>query len=125
MSVFPSLPAVCRHLRPGVATLRRADLGLELAGRGSMPGFGLAGPVMFMAWDSQWLNLVFAHTEDNAPPAPAGAAIPAMQVHRQRLPLRSSRRPPARLSRPCQWPRNVEPHAKHLLFCGGMAIIVH
>ena len=76
MSVFPSLPAVSRHLRPGVATLRRTDMGLELTSRGSMPGFGLAGPVMFMAWDSQWLNLVFGAPEDNAPPMPAPQAAP-------------------------------------------------
>ena len=76
MSVFPSLPSVCRHLRPGVATLRRTDLGLELTSRGSMPGFGLAGPVMFLAWDSEWLNLVFGAPEDNAPPAPVPAAGP-------------------------------------------------
>ena len=50
MSVFPSLPSVSRHLRPGIATLRRTDLGLELTSRGSMPGFGLSGPVMFLAW---------------------------------------------------------------------------
>lgn len=80
MSVFPSLPAVSRHLRPGVATLRRTDLGLELTSRGSMPGFGLAGPVMFMAWDSQWLNLVFGAPEDNAPPLPAPPAVPAPQA---------------------------------------------
>ena len=90
MSVFPSLPAITRHLRPGVATLRRTELGLELTSRGSLPGFGLAGPVMFMAWDSQWLNLVFGAPEDNAPPAPG------------RQPrLRNSRRrcPPPRLGR--------------------------
>lgn len=70
MSVFPSLPSVGRHLRPGVACLRRTDLGLELTSRGSMPGFGLAAPVMFLAWDSQWLNLVFGDSENNVPPVP-------------------------------------------------------
>ncbi len=77
MSVFPSLPSVCRHLRPGVATLRRTDLGLELTSRGSMPGFGLAGPVMFLAWDSQWLNLVFGEPENSVPPMPIPVAVPA------------------------------------------------
>jgi len=77
ISVFPSLPSVSHHLRPGVATLRRTDLGLELTSRGSMPGFGLAGPVMFLAWDSQWLNLVFGAAEDNAPPMPIPVAVPA------------------------------------------------
>jgi hypothetical protein len=76
MSVFPSLPSVCRHLRPGVATLRRTKLGLELTSRGSMPGFGLAAPVMFLAWDSEWLNLVFGSPEDNAPPMPVPMAVP-------------------------------------------------
>jgi hypothetical protein len=77
LSVFPSLPSVCRHLRPGVATLRRTKLGLELTSRGSMPGFGLAAPVMFLAWDSEWLNLVFGSPEDNAPPMPIPVAVPA------------------------------------------------
>jgi hypothetical protein len=77
MSVFPSLPAVSRHLRPGIATLRRTKLGLELTSRGSMPGFGLAAPVMFLAWDSEWLSLVFGSPEDNAPPMPIPVAVPA------------------------------------------------
>ncbi len=77
MSVFPSLPSVSRHLRPGIATLRRTKLGLELTSRGSMPGFGLAAPVMFLAWDSEWLNLVFGTPEDNAPPMPIPVAVPA------------------------------------------------
>jgi hypothetical protein len=77
LSVFPSLPSVCRHLRPGVAALRRTKLGLELTSRGSMPGFGLAAPVMFLAWDSEWLNLVFGSPEDNAPPMPIPVAVPA------------------------------------------------
>jgi hypothetical protein len=70
MSMIPSLPSVCRHLRPGVTTLRRTGLGLELTSRGSLPGFGLAAPVMFLVWDSQWLNLVFGESENNAPPVP-------------------------------------------------------
>ena len=70
MSMIPSLPSVCRHLRPGVATLRRTELGLELTSRGSLPGFGLAAPVMFLVWDSEWLNLVFGEAENNAPPVP-------------------------------------------------------
>jgi hypothetical protein len=77
MSVFPSLPSVSRHLRPGIATLRRTKLGLELTSRGSMPGFGLAAPVMFLAWDSEWLNLVFGSPEDNGPPMPIPVAVPA------------------------------------------------
>jgi hypothetical protein len=77
MSVFPSLPSVSRHLRPGIATLRRTKLGLELTSRGSMPGFGLAAPVMFLAWDSEWLNLVFGSPEDNGPPMPIPMAVPA------------------------------------------------
>ena len=92
-SVFPSLPSVCRHLRPGVATLRRTDVGLELASRGSLPGFGLAGPVMFMVWDSEWLNLVFGESENNPPPipvvpggAPAGPAMPPAAVLPPALP---------------------------------------
>jgi hypothetical protein len=80
MSVFPSLPSVCRHLRPGVSALRRTDLGLELTSRGSMPGFGLAGPVMFLAWDSEWLNLVFGAPEDSVPPMPVPVAVPALQA---------------------------------------------
>jgi hypothetical protein len=78
LAMIPSLPAIGRHLRPGVATLRRTGVGLELTSRGSLPGFGLAGPVMFLAWDSQWLNLVFGESENNAPPAPVvPAAAPA------------------------------------------------
>ncbi len=87
ISTIPSLPSVCRHLRPGVATLRRTEVGLELTSRGSLPGFGLAGPVMFLVWDSQWLNLVFGDAENNAPPvpvapraAPAGPVAPPAQV---------------------------------------------
>ena len=80
ISVFPSLPSVSRHLRPGLATLRRTNSGLELTSRGSMPGFGLAGPVMFLAWDSEWLNLVFGEPENSQPPVPvavpAGPAVP-------------------------------------------------
>jgi hypothetical protein len=83
LSMIPSLPSICRHLRPGVSTLRRTGVGLELASRGSMPGFGLAGPVMFLVWDSEWLNLVFGEAENNAPPvpvvpgaAPAGPVLP-------------------------------------------------
>ena len=78
MSVIPSLPSVCRHLRPGLTTLRRTGVGLELTSRGSMPGFGLAAPVMFLVWDSEWLNLVFGEAENNAPPVPGGgpAAVP-------------------------------------------------
>ena len=80
-SVFPSLPSVCRHLRPGVAALRRTPVGLELASRGSLPGFGLAGPVMFMVWDSEWLNLVFGESENNVPPVPIlPGAVPAGPV---------------------------------------------
>jgi hypothetical protein len=70
MSTIPSLPSVCQHLRPGVSTLRRTDLGLEITSRGSLPGFGLAAPVMFLVWDSEWLNLVFGESENNAPPVP-------------------------------------------------------
>ncbi len=70
LSMVPSLPSVCRHLRPGIATLRRTKLGLEMSSRGSMPGFGLVGPVMFLAWDSEWLNLVFGEAENNGPPLP-------------------------------------------------------
>ena len=81
MSMIPSLPSVCRHLRPGVATLRRTAVGLELTSRGSLPGFGLAAPVMFLAWDSEWLNLVFGEAENNAPPVPVGpGAAPAGPV---------------------------------------------
>ena len=87
LSAFPSLPAVCRHLRPGVATLRRTKLGLELTSRGSMPGFGLAAPVMFLAWDSQWLNLVFGEPENNVPPVPL--AVPGGPIL---PPVRSGRR---------------------------------
>ena len=80
MSMIPSLPSVCQHLRPGVSTLRRTDLGLEISSRGSLPGFGMAAPVMFLAWDSAWLNLVFGESENNAPPIPvvpgAGPAGP-------------------------------------------------
>ncbi len=78
MSMIPSLPSVSRHLRPGLTTLRRTHVGLELGSRGSLPGFGLAGPVMFMVWDSQWLNLVFGDSENNAPPVPMapGGAMP-------------------------------------------------
>ena len=57
--------------------MRRTKLGLELTSRGSMPGFGLAAPVMFLAWDSEWLNLVFGSPEDNAPPMPIPLAVPA------------------------------------------------
>jgi hypothetical protein len=74
VSTVPSLPSICRHLRPGLATLRRTSLGLELESRGSLPGFGLAGPVMVMVWDSEWLNLVFGESENNAPPAPMAPA---------------------------------------------------
>jgi hypothetical protein len=84
MSMIPSLPSVCRHLRPGVATLRRTGVGLELTSRGSLPGFGLAGPVMVMVWDSEWLNLVFGESENNAPPVPmvpgAAPALPPAQI---------------------------------------------
>jgi len=78
LSMIPSLPSVCRHLRPGVSTLRRTDLGLEIVSRGSLPGFGLAAPVMFLVWDSEWLNLVFGESENNAPPIPVvPGAVPA------------------------------------------------
>ncbi len=50
--------------------MRRTGLGLELTSRGSLPGFGLAAPVMFLVWDSEWLNLVFGDAENNAPPVP-------------------------------------------------------
>ena len=78
MSMIPSLPSVCQHLRPGMTTLRRTAVGLELTSRGSLPGFGLAAPVMFLAWDSEWLNLVFGEAENTAPPVPVvpGAALP-------------------------------------------------
>ena len=80
MSMIPSLPSVCRHLRPGVSTLRRTGLGLELTSRGSLPGFGLAAPVMFLVWDSEWLNLVFGEAENSAPPVPVvPGAAPAAQ----------------------------------------------
>ncbi len=80
MSMIPSLPSVCRHLRPGVTTLRRTAAGLELTSRGSLPGFGLAAPTMFLAWDSEWLNLVFGEAENSAPPVPVGggAAAPVL-----------------------------------------------
>ena len=79
--MIPSLPSVCRHLRPGMATLRRTGVGLELTSRGSLPGFGLAAPVMFLAWDSEWLNLVFGEAENNAPPVPiVPGAAPAVPV---------------------------------------------
>jgi hypothetical protein len=84
ISTIPSLPAVRCHLRCGMTTLRRTGLGLELTSRGSLPGFGLAGPVMFLVWDSQWLNLVFGEAENSAPPipmvpgvVPAGPVVPA------------------------------------------------
>jgi hypothetical protein len=87
LAMYPSLPSVGRHLRPGLATLRRTRVGLEMTSRGSLPGFGLAGPAMFLAWDSEWLNLVFGDTENNAPPvpilpgaAPAGQAVPVGPV---------------------------------------------
>jgi hypothetical protein len=82
LATFPSLPSVGRHLRPGLATLRRTGVGLELTSRGSLPGFGLAAPVMFMAWDSEWLNLVFGETGNNAPPIPMvpGAVPPGPVV---------------------------------------------
>jgi len=81
MSAFPSLPSVCRHLRPGVSTLRRTAVGLELVSRGSLPGFGLAAPVMFLVWDSEWLNLVFGESENNAPPVPVvPGVVPAGPV---------------------------------------------
>ncbi len=96
MSVFPSLPSVCRHLRPGVATLRRTKLGLELTSRGSMPGFGLAAPVMFLAWDSEWLNLVFGSPEDNAPPMPIPVAVPAGPAPPAVLPVAPPAVPPPR-----------------------------
>jgi hypothetical protein len=75
---FPSLPSVGRHLRPGLMVLRRTRLGLELTSRGSLPGFGMAAPVMFLAWDSQWLNLVFGETENNPPPVPIVPAVPGV-----------------------------------------------
>ncbi|MEI8373244.1 MAG: hypothetical protein WCJ35_10480 [Planctomycetota bacterium] len=79
--IIPSLPSVCRHLRPGVATLRRTGVGLELTSRGSLPGFGLAAPVMFLVWDSEWLNLVFGESENNAPPIPVvPGVVPAGPV---------------------------------------------
>ena len=61
-----------------MTTLRRTAVGLELTSRGSLPGFGLAAPVMFLAWDSEWLNLVFGEAENTAPPVPVvpGAALP-------------------------------------------------
>ena len=87
ISTIPSLPSICRHLRPGVATLRRTSVGLELTSRGSLPGFGMAAPVMFLAWDSEWLNLVFGESENNAPPVPvvpgagpAGPVLPPAQA---------------------------------------------
>jgi len=81
MSMIPSLPAVCPHLRPGVSTLRRTHLGLEIVSRGSLPGFGLAAPVMFLVWDSEWLNLVFGESENNAPPVPiVPGAVPVGPV---------------------------------------------
>lgn len=81
LSMIPSLPSVCQHLRPGVATLRRTGVGLELTSRGSLPGFGLAAPVMFLVWDSEWLNLVFGESENNAPPIPVvPGVVPAGPV---------------------------------------------
>ena len=98
ISIIPSLPSVCRHLRPGVSTLRRTEVGLELVSRGSLPGFGLAGPVMFLVWDSQWLNLVFGKAENSVPPAPvvpvaapAGPAGPPAALP-PALPLRTPAR---------------------------------
>ena len=94
--MIPSLPSVCRHLRPGLTTLRRTDVGLELASRGSLPGFGLAAPVMFLVWDSQWLNLVFGDAENNAPPVPVvPGAAPAGPVRRRAAPGVASRPPRA------------------------------
>jgi hypothetical protein len=77
LSIFPSLPSVSRHLRLGLTTLRRSSVGLELNSRGSLPGFGLAAPVMFLAWDSEWLNLIFGDAENNAPPIPVVPGGPA------------------------------------------------
>jgi hypothetical protein len=37
MSVFPSLPAIDRHLGPTVATVRRTPQGIEFASRGTIP----------------------------------------------------------------------------------------
>ncbi len=48
VSIVPSAPAIGKHLRPGVATLRRTPEGLELASRQTLPG-GSVGPAVPMA----------------------------------------------------------------------------
>ncbi len=47
VSILPSAPAIGRHLRPGVAALRRTDSGFEVINRQSLPGgsIGVAVPI--------------------------------------------------------------------------------
>ncbi|MFW5693359.1 MAG: DUF1559 domain-containing protein, partial [Thermoguttaceae bacterium] len=48
VSIVPSAPAIGRHLRPSVTTLRRTPEGIELASRQTLPG-GSFAPVVPMA----------------------------------------------------------------------------
>ena len=99
MSMIPSLPSVCRHLRPGVATLAADRIGAGThkprQPAGLWPG---AVPVMFLVWDSEWLNLVFGESENNAPPVPvvpgAGPAVPVAPPGQRRCCRRRSRHRP-------------------------------
>jgi hypothetical protein len=41
VSIIPSAPAIYRHLRPSSTAVRRTEAGIEVIGRGTLPGGGL------------------------------------------------------------------------------------
>jgi hypothetical protein len=58
--VLPSAPAIGRHLRPAVTTIRRTSDGIELCSRASLPG----GGVMAYFLLQPMISLMPAYTAD-------------------------------------------------------------
>ena len=78
--MFPSLPAIDRHIGPSMATVRRTPQGIEFASRGTIPLPADAATVIAMCVMSQYGSLVnFSNSPFQSSVEPPAVVQPANQ----------------------------------------------